>query len=279
MDYGLPIILLDESTISQAQENGYINAVSLELGIFGGPLHVQIGVRNCPARLADIVPAVWSLSKRIGQCIRRETIRSGYTIPCRKGCSACCNFLVTLSVPEAFYVVEEVMATTPIARREYMIQSCRKVIERVEQQMPEHLVLNGYDNVSYVELKSFSSGYASLEQPCPFLQNSLCAIYEQRPILCRDWLVVGSATQCQLGKSNKKKVIRSSLRLGKVLKLLTSELEHKEQRGVFLYDVFNRFAENRELCTRTWPAVTMVEHFVDILCQFDEQGVKGGVKV
>ena len=35
--------------------------------------------------------------------------------------------------------------------------------------------------------------YAGLGLACPFLSDDLCATYEQRPIACREHMVIGSA--------------------------------------------------------------------------------------
>ena len=40
---------------------------------------------------------------------------NGATIPCGEGCSACCNYLVPLAVPEVFRLREEMAAAAIIA--------------------------------------------------------------------------------------------------------------------------------------------------------------------
>ncbi len=260
-----PIILLDETTTNKSRQNTSVNIIELELNILGESVCFYIAVMDRQARLADIVPLARLLSTKVNHSVRAMLSSDGITVPCGKGCATCCYFLVVLSVPEAIQLVEEVTVEMPEELGAHVVHTSHKVGKRIRQQFPKYLASNKGNNVSCSELKRISDWYSTLEQPCPFLWNNTCAIYERRPIVCRDWLAIGSASQCRLGKNNKTaRIIQTLPDLGYVLGQLASELEHTNRQGIFLHDVFIWYLQNKHRCTRTWSATVMVKRFVEI---------------
>lgn len=70
----------------------------IKLSIFGEEISAEFDIRDKYARMADIVPLARKLSTGISKAVLRNLCLSGETVPCCKGCSACCNYLVPLSV-------------------------------------------------------------------------------------------------------------------------------------------------------------------------------------
>ena len=66
-------------------------------------------------------------------------------LPCRKGCTACCHYPVSITVLEAEY------------------------IERETKLKRQRAILNSWDRTS----------------ACPFLTGGKCSIYDHRPFVCR----------------------------------------------------------------------------------------------
>ena len=93
----------------------------------------------------------------------------------------------------------------------------------------------------------------------------MCTIYEQRPLVCRDFMIMGSSSQCQLGKVSTKTAVKTSPSLVHVLKELAGELDHKNNKIIFLHDLFGWYAENLASNNRKWPASMLVERFINIL--------------
>lgn len=132
MNDELPIILLSEvlwtpsggpftGDEAGAVQNRGMKVMDLHLDVFGEPVRARIGVRDVPARLADIVPMARTLSSKLVQVVMRNLRRSGTAVPCGKGCAACYHHLIGISIPEAFRLVEEVAAMPP-ERREGVIR-------------------------------------------------------------------------------------------------------------------------------------------------------------
>jgi Fe-S-cluster containining protein len=259
-----PIVLLEEAAAGNEQRSSTMDITELEIPKLGEFFY--IGALDGPVNLSDIASVTMALTTRINQSINRILDSMGIASPCRKGCTKCCHLLVLLSAPEAIHLVEGVMTKIPNRQREYLIESCDKHRAWMRERLPEHIIPKHAHNISESELRSISNWYRRQKQPCAFLENGLCTIYDHRPIACRAFTVVGPAGQCQLdGITKVKQVTQRPLYLTHVLGRLVSELEHARRTGIFLHDVFAWYMENEELRNRTWPATMVVERFVDIV--------------
>lgn len=85
---------------------------------------------------------------------------------CRAGCAWCCHFKVEATALEVLAIATRV-ATLPPERREAM-------------------VLRAATNTSATAGLSYAEHRAS-NQPCPFLVDSACSVYDVRPALCRNY--------------------------------------------------------------------------------------------
>lgn len=86
--------------------------------------------------------------------------------PCRKGCSHCCHYRVSISSLEADYIE-------------------KKAGVKSRKKQPFSI------------LKSYHGA------PCPFLENGSCSIYDARPYPCRTLVsMCGTAHWCHPQKSN-----------------------------------------------------------------------------
>jgi Fe-S-cluster containining protein len=271
----LPIALLDEPKGYKHHESRSVNVLAFGLDIFGEHLRVRIHVRDCPATLTDIVPMARSLSSWIVRVAQRQTNRSEIPIACHEGChAACCYYLTLLSVPESLCLAREVM-TMSLTQRERIVESCRESAERARTEVSRLISQNQAINLADVEpsqLREISDWYSRLTQPCPFLRDRLCTIYENRPVVCREWLVAGRASQCCLTGTWRLRTIRMPFHTTVALTELTSELEHKKGEVVPLFCLFDCYRENVELCNRTWPAPFLVERFMRIVVQLLKEG-------
>ncbi len=250
MNDKLPIILLDGETAGTIQSS-QMDVVEMAFDVAGEFLPLHIGVRNGFSKLADIAPMARTLSSKITDAGLRHFERNGKTIPCRKGCGICCHYIVVLTVPDVFRLVEEVKQM-PAQRRNGVMKSFDKINEWFEQQ-----------HVDNSQTTGISDWYSRLRHPCPFLYDNQCTIYENRPTVCREWLVTGTDRQCR--KNNKVRRVSPSVHIGDVLKQLVSRLEDKSAEDVIFPTVFKWYSNNIEQSKRTWPAKLLVEQFVKIL--------------
>ena len=107
-----------------------IGTISFKLDILGERVPFCVNVTESQVKLADIVPLARGVSTKITKIVVERTRRSGQSIPCHQGCSACCNFLVPLSVPEALCLRDDVLAM-PEFLRGLIEQSCFSATKRI----------------------------------------------------------------------------------------------------------------------------------------------------
>lgn len=131
------------------------------------------------ARLSDLVAPARALADRMAA--QRDAGQS----PCRKGCSACCHYLVSVSPPEARVIAARVMAMPPRLRR--------AIEDRIEKAA---LTLLHRPAPRGADASQLSAWYRSLDLACPFLKDDVCAIYDDRPLVCREHYVTGSSARC-----------------------------------------------------------------------------------
>jgi Fe-S-cluster containining protein len=261
-----PIITaLDESEGAENIFGGGAEIIGLELDILGEPVHFRMSVVEGQARLADIVPAARVLSNILVQAVLKKLSRDGKFVPCRKGCSACCNYLIPLSVPEVFRLWYEVLSMPP-NRGRAIVQSCLEAATKILKYMPENLETNDLTKTNIqIEASRLSRWYSGLELFCPFLSEGLCTIYQQRPMACREHMVTGSALLCEAQSTEESQVIRMPVSIIECLSRLATELEQSDIEVVMLPLALPWVQGNLVRCERKWSAVTMVERFVGIV--------------
>lgn len=103
-------------------------------------------------KLRQIADTDW---EEVGASAKANNIQ----IACREGCDFCCNEPVTISFLEAVSLAEHVASSFSDQERQRLAERAREYRRRSR----EGLACN----------------------PCPFLQNSRCTIYAQRPLMCR----------------------------------------------------------------------------------------------
>jgi Fe-S-cluster containining protein len=258
------MILSKPSEINNNYGDG-VKTICFELDIFGKPVHLGISVAQKQARLSDITPLARTLSTKLAIMALDRLRGKGEFIPCCKGCSSCCNYLIPLSIPEAFRLREEILAL-PAEQGRAVFQSCLETAKIILDDKPKEFeITESTETNSQMQINQLSKWYASLKLACPFLSDSLCTSYEQRPIACREYIVTGSSLLCEDECSDESLSVQMPVSVLDCLGQLAAELEQSDIEAVMLPLAMPWVQENLERNERTWPAVTMVECFVEIL--------------
>ena len=245
--------------------SGRVETISFELDILGETVCFSITVAQKQARLSDIAPLARTLSTKLALVVLDRLRRNGEFVPCRKTCSGCCNYLIPLSVPEAFRLREELLAL-PAEQGKAVLQSCLDTAKRILDKKPKEFDINELAGAeSQIQISQLGKWYAGLKLACPFLSDSLCTSYEHRPIACREYIVTGSALLCEDERTDESQIVQMPVSVLQCLAQLTADLEQSNIEAVMLPLVLPWVQENLERGQRTWPAVTMVERFVEIL--------------
>ncbi len=259
-----PVTLSGKSSMHERRQSG-AKTLGFELDILGEPVPFDLEVADRSARLADIAPLAQTVSTRLCMATLDRLRTKGSCVPCRKGCSACCSYLVPLSVPETFRIAEELRAMPADESRPLMqssLDTARTILERMPSDFEVDESATANDGI---RSKQLGDWYAGLGLACPFLSDGLCVPYEQRPIACREHMVTSPETSCDIAGNDEPDAVKMPVSVLECLGQLTAELEDREVEAVMLPLALPWTQENVERSRRTWPAVDVVERFVEIL--------------
>lgn len=182
----------------------------VHLRILGQDRELELPVRAGTATLNDLLPTARELSRRATEVAVADVEAEGEVVRCHAGCGACCRRqLVPISVVEARALARAVDALPP-ARREAVrarFAAAVRALERIgllDPAAPPGRMLLKSDLAdprrgwSDVVARYFAAGV-----PCPVLEDDRCSLYEDRPLVCREYLVTSPPERCaQLGAAS-----------------------------------------------------------------------------
>src|SRR5471030_1675774 len=141
-----------------------------------------ITVPDAAVAAREIVPALQGLVNAVV-----TAAEAGQSVSCRKGCGACCRQLVPVSRTEGERLLDLVEA---------MPRDRRKEIRRRFAAAEAILTPAGFGERTGKTDRELSTAYFALRMPCPFLEDESCSIHEERPLICREYLVTSPAELC-----------------------------------------------------------------------------------
>jgi Fe-S-cluster containining protein len=237
----------------------------LELASDEGP--IRLAAVDGSVRLADLVPVARALATRLACNARRSAKQAGVTIPCRKGCAACCSSLVPLSIAEAFRLIEDLQAV-PLPRRQALLAAfqvnARRVVEAGPPELPPELPASTPAERSHA-VEATGRWYNGLELDCPFLVQNLCTLYSQRPLACREHMVRTDESACEGFQPCAGETLQLPVSALDMLVELVSELEGEEPEAVMMPVAVEWARMHPRRAERTWPAKTVFGRFVEML--------------
>lgn len=161
------------------------------LVIGGEPVLFELTVPAGPVAVEDVLPVFQGLSSLFAQRAAARAETAGRSISCRAGCGACCRQLVPIAAAEARALARLVEAM-PEPRR-------TQVRDRFAAAVATVRGMELFDRLSEPLERQIEAGleYFRLGVPCPFLENEACSIHPDRPLSCREYLVVSPAENCR----------------------------------------------------------------------------------
>lgn len=182
----------DEKTLS--------GEVVLEVG--GERFELELTIPAVSVKPQRMLPVFQKITNTIvARGIERSEAR-GESISCKPACGACCRQPLLISEAEVFNLAKLI---------EQMPPERRSVIEkRFEDGIARFRDINWFgrfDDMTRraidtptkeleVEFVSLLTEYINERVACPFLENESCSIYEDRPLVCREYLVTSPAENC-----------------------------------------------------------------------------------
>jgi hypothetical protein len=145
--------------------------------------------------------------------LKQDVSCRGKSITCGKGCTPCCHVYVVATLQECEAIVYY------LYQHASMLQHFLASYARWRQHMQPYLStlfkISQLQNKRIAHLatsddeRSFDTAliaYASHENPCPFLLNGSCSIYEVRPYVCAGLVSTTPQEWCKRGHPNYGKV-------------------------------------------------------------------------
>jgi Fe-S-cluster containining protein len=217
------------------------------------------------------VSAIVPLVRRMGEealALEEQRARdAGRSVSCRKGCAACCRMLVPVSVPEAF-ALADALGRLPDQKRDLTYRRLEATRARLEEAGLWNRLLAISETTRALEDEDFAPinrDYYALRLPCPFLEDEICSIYEDRPAACRELLVTSPAELCQDIESNPVTPLPVAVRVSTALGLLWADLKKDVPRLIPLPVAIEWVRRHRHEPTQTWPGTELLDRALEKL--------------
>ena len=261
--------LVDEISVRKDAFPDHCVVLDIKLDPIGQLIGEQVVVADAPAGLGDLVPLARTLATRINMDAVRQAGNAGMSVPCRKGCAACCKYLVPLSAPEALCMGREIGSLSGSCEAS-TAQALTAAADCIMEAWPEYSFPEtdpDDDGGEASAIESIGRWYAALDLDCPFLSDGACTIYDKRLIACREYSMLGAAGHCEGFNPGHGNRLEMPLKVLEALGQLAAEMEQTEVQAVMMPLVPFWYAENRHRERRTWPGPELVSRFLDCLAR------------
>ena len=170
--------------------------VRVAFRISGQRVHVEARVPDRPARLDELLPALTTIDDRLIETVIADSQAAGARISCAKGCSACCRRQpVPITPPEAF-ALARIVDALPEPRQAAVRLAFAAAVERLRATGLYDTYMRRDPEMTREVALATVRRYMALALACPFLVDSACGIYAERPFVCRQYLVTSPPELC-----------------------------------------------------------------------------------
>ena len=191
-----------------------------ELVIAGKKLKVEMPVPAGPVRLSDMLPFFRYLTDSFVGLAEENARAAGASVSCKKGCGACCRQLVPIAEIEARHL-EELVGRLPEPRR----SEIRARFERARQRLQAAGLLDALlepGQIAEEAVVPLGLAYFGLGIACPFLEDESCSIHAERPLACREYLVVSPAEHCASPSAESIEPVKLVVHTAKAIRAMTA---------------------------------------------------------
>ncbi|HZL38365.1 MAG TPA: YkgJ family cysteine cluster protein [Tepidisphaeraceae bacterium] len=166
--------------------------LTVNLTVRGRRLSLHVDVPTGNVRPAELLPLYRAVSEQMSAIAVRDAAAAGHRVSCRAGCGACCRQLVPVSTLEARELMK-LLDAMPEPRRSQVRQRFAEARQRIQAAgLLDRLLAPDYGPGG----SELAAEYWALRIPCPFLEEESCSIHPDRPLICREYLVVSPAEHC-----------------------------------------------------------------------------------
>lgn len=164
------------------------------LNVGGVPLDLEMTVPSRPVKPHRMLPIFQKMADSFSAIGVDAEKALGNSVSCGAGCTACCHQAVPVSEAEVYYYAE-LVASMPEPKR-------TEVKRRFADSLKHFRESGWFSKLRSQKAHSLKGAeelvleYFREQVPCPFLEDSMCMVYEHRPLACREYLVTSPAENC-----------------------------------------------------------------------------------
>ena len=235
------------------------------------PLVVKIEAPRSPSRPIRMLPVFRTVCGSIVDWTVKRIEREGRSISCKAGCGACCRQMVPISRTEVRRLAELVSQMSEERRgavRQRFAAAVRRfsdagLIERLRADKKP----TGRD-YKELGLAYFQKGVA-----CPFLENESCSIHPERPLVCREYVVVSPPENCARENGLPVEAVKMQLEASKALTAI-DDAEDKNFTNWIPLILSLEWAEQNLDASDERPGTAIAEKFMSQLSGTDVTKVR-----
>ncbi len=236
-----------------------MNAQAFELRVFGRDFRTKLAPPAEQMTLAELSPMAGHLCDQVAAVAAGQLAQRGSCVACRKGCSRCCNYMVSVSAPEAMALWGH-LAALPAARRQAIVSRYLEASRTLLARRPPQDFAVGGQGAGAEEI---SQWYSQLNLSCPFIDGGACSIYAVRPLVCREH-VSSSSASCDSGSGNGG--LKLPLSVAEAMSQLSVELEPSWPAAIAL-PVALVWASGPDVHPRRHPSGMVLSRLASLLQQ------------
>lgn len=243
-----------------------------------GQLTTAVEVPTGFVPVTAIVPLMRRLGEEAQALEQARTIDSGQSLSCQKGCAACCRMMVPVSPPEAF-ALREFVRSLPVERQEHIAARLAETKSLLLSHGLWHRLVEMGESAQPPDddaLEPINRDYYALRTPCPFLEDEVCSIYEERPAACRELLVTSPAEWCEDLVQNPVEQIPVPVRIGPALSLLWGDLTGTPARLIPLPTALDWAERHQHENNATWQGTKLLDQALDKVWRFLSHAFQAG---
>ena len=238
-----------------------------------GEITTAVGVPTSFIPITAILPLMRSLGEEAQAMEQRRLLEAGQTVSCRKGCAACCRMLVPISPAEAFALANRIDRSDGSERIRLLAE-----LDSANQRLAQDGLLKklvelseSTEPVTDEAIEPLNRAYYALRMPCPFLDNEVCSIYEDRPAACRELAVTSPATHCQDMTNPEIRPVPVAVRISTALSLLWAELTGTAPRLIPLPLAIDWAARHQAEQVKKWAGTELFQKALDKIWRYLSQ--------
>lgn len=245
--------------------------LKFRLPILGADLESELPVPGGSASLGGVMAPARRLSSLAMGHAESVLAGRGQKVSCKPGCDACCYQLIPVSVPEMI-ALEAAIAKLPGPRQAAIKKRFAAALARLEaaglilpkgDQARTGLVSTASSDATS-QWNEVSEAYFNLDLACPLLENGRCSVYDDRPFVCREFMVVSAPEHCEKLDASVKPVPRP-VYMTRALADVAGELEGHSLVTLPLPLMLEWLAAHKDELESGHPGELLLETLLDVI--------------